>query len=233
MSKLEQGMAARFTKIADNGWFPSEINSDHHHLRVVVEALNPGPGMKILDAGCARGRYLKALLPSGAAVFGIDLTEVFVRDARRNVPGVPLALGSLVNLPYADASFDAVYCIEVLEHIVEIPAAIREFARVLRPNGTLVIVSKSSIGLHPRTFIPSALWKRWHEVRGDWMYNAEFPFREGWFHPEEFREFLKTLFESAETIPLSEPGARTAPLVRLFPRLAFEAAWIARKPISE
>lgn len=232
MSDLEQRIAAKFTEIADGGWFPPDLPPDHHQLQALLAALQPNAGQIILDAGCARGRFLKALVPTQATLYGIDLTEIFLTDARRNVPEARFTRGSLANLPFASATFDGVLCVEALEHLPDTAAAIRELARVLKPTGTLVIIDKSTIGLHPRTLIPNALWKRWHEIKGDWMYPRNFPFRERWFQPDNLQALLQRHFQTAETRYLIERGSRSAPLVKLLPTLAFEAAWIARSPLS-
>lgn len=231
MSELEFRIAAKFTEIADGGWFPFDLPTEQHQLRAVCDALQPRPGQKILDAGCARGRFLKALVPTQADLYGVDLTEVFLRDARRNIPTARFCRGSLAELPFAAGTFDAILCVEALEHLPDTGAAIRELARVLKPAGTVVIIDKNAVGLHPRTLIPNAVWKRWHELKGDWMYSGDFPFRERWFHPDKLRRELREHFQTAETRYLIEPGSRSAPLVKLFPMLAFEAAWIARFPI--
>lgn len=231
MSELEARIAAKFTEIADGGWFPSDLPAEHHQLRAVCEALQIQPGQKVLDAGCARGRFLKALVQTEAELFGVDLTAIFLRGARRNVPKARFCQGSLAELPFAAGTFDAVLCVEALEHLPDTAAAIRELARVLKPGGTLVVIDKNARGLHPGTLIPNAIWKRWHEFKGDWMYSGDFPFRERWFHPEGLRELLGRYFQETEVRYLAEPGSRSAPLVKLFPHLAFEAAWIARFPI--
>ena len=231
MSELESRIAAKFTEIADGGWFPSALPAEHHQLRAVCDALTIQPGQRILDAGCARGRFLKALVPTQADLYGVDLTEIFLSDARRNVPTAQFCQGSLAQLPFAAGTFDAILCVEALEHLSDTGAAIRELARVLKPEGTLVIIDKNARGLHPGTLIPNAIWKRWHELKGDWTYSGDFPFRERWFHPDKLKDELRAHFRTAETRFLIEPEARYAPLVKLFPMRAFEAAWIARFPI--
>jgi 2-polyprenyl-3-methyl-5-hydroxy-6-metoxy-1,4-benzoquinol methylase len=226
LPELERRIASRFAEIADNGWFPAEPEPDSYQIEAVRRSLALRPGMRVLDAGCARGRQMRALAESGAELIGVDLTERFLRDARP----LHVACGSISALPLADASFDAVVCMEALEHVPDTRAAIREFARVLRPGGQLVIVDKSWSGVHPRTLIPNLLWKPWAEAQGKWMYPGDFGFREKWFWPGELTRELRTYFGEASHRPLCEPGARSAALVRALPFLAFDVLWTARDP---
>ena len=154
-SNLERKISERFQQIADVGWFTPSLPTDCPQLSIVRDVLAPGPGMRFLDAGCARGRFLKALIPTGASLTGIEPTDVFVRDAGRNVPGVNFVRGSVTSLPFSPNSFDAVFCIEVMQHIPDTRRALAEFARVLEPGGRLLILDRNIRGLDPRTGLPN------------------------------------------------------------------------------
>ncbi len=64
------------------------------------------------------------------------------------------------------------------------------------------------------------------------MTEANLPVRARWFRPDALQALLQTHFLAAETRYLVEPGSRSAPLVKLPPTLAFEAACLARFPLS-
>jgi 2-polyprenyl-6-hydroxyphenyl methylase/3-demethylubiquinone-9 3-methyltransferase len=226
---LERKIADRFRQIGDNGWFPDELASDSPQLAMVRDVLHPGPGMKILDAGCARGRFLRHLAGTGATLFGIDLTEVFLHSARANVPGAGLTAGSLSSLPFRDASFDAVYCIEALEHLPDTDAALAELARVLRPAGLLLVIDKSMLGLHPACGVPNPLWKWWRERRGLWMYPAAFGFREKWFWPRRLKAAMARHFDGVQVRFQTEGFGKASRLYRMMPFFAFEAGWFGRR----
>jgi ubiquinone/menaquinone biosynthesis C-methylase UbiE len=93
-----------------------------------------------LDAGCGDGRFLAALdaeLPERVA--GVDIAATIVETARARMPRADLRQANIEALPFADGEFDLVLCSQVIEHVLDAPAAIRELRRVLRPGGRLVI----------------------------------------------------------------------------------------------
>jgi ubiquinone/menaquinone biosynthesis C-methylase UbiE len=109
-----------------------------------VALLAPGPGVRVLDAGCGRGEVLLACARAGADVAGIDYSEAAAEIARETlaeVAGSELVRGSVVALPWPDATFDRVLCADVIEHLDpgEAVHALGEFHRVLRPGGLLVV----------------------------------------------------------------------------------------------
>jgi ubiquinone/menaquinone biosynthesis C-methylase UbiE len=96
------------------------------------------PGQRLLDAGC--GRYMKFCreLSNTAVVVGIDLDSVIETDNRRPPFGVR---GDLSRLPFPSEYFDIVISRSVVEHLENPPAVFREFCRVLRPGGKVIIVT--------------------------------------------------------------------------------------------
>jgi SAM-dependent methyltransferase len=102
----------------------------------------------ILDAGSGDGRFLRVLQEVGFRnIHATDYSERALAFAKLFVPGVETAVADLAKLPYADQSFDRVFLIETLEHIIPdmIPAIVREFARILRPEGELIITVPSTL----------------------------------------------------------------------------------------
>jgi ubiquinone/menaquinone biosynthesis C-methylase UbiE len=117
------------------------ITIDFHELKL-------HPGSTVLDAGCGSGRHLRGLarLP-GLKIFGIDRNASDVEGAVKALQEMPDALSrdfsvmcaDITHMPFDDESFDCVICSEVLEHIPEHEAAVKELVRVLKPQGTLVV----------------------------------------------------------------------------------------------
>lgn len=97
------------------------------------------PRGAFLDAGCGDGRYLAALageLPERKA--GVDISERILETARARTDA-ELRQANLESLPFGDGEFDLVLCSQVIEHVLDAPAAVRELARVLQPGGAVIL----------------------------------------------------------------------------------------------
>lgn len=96
-------------------------------------------GNAVLDLGCAGGFMAEALALRGAHVTGIDPAADAIDAARAHARQGGLRIGYDVGvgeaLPYESASFDAVVCVDVLEHVSDLNKVISEVARTLRPGG--------------------------------------------------------------------------------------------------
>ena len=105
-------------------------------------ALNLVPGQRVLDAGCGVGWGSELLRLAGAeSVVGVDLSEEALADARRRAPECEFVPGDLQKLPFPDGGFDVVVCMEALEHTEDTGGTLDELARVLRPDGVLLVSS--------------------------------------------------------------------------------------------
>lgn len=127
-------------------------------LTVDLERLGLRPGDWLLDAGCGGGRHAFGALDRGAHVVGVDLDIDGLKLARTGIHerrgestlklhgGV--LQGDVFRLPFPSAAFDRVICSEVMEHVHDYPAAIRELVRVLRPGGTVGLTIPTAITEH-------------------------------------------------------------------------------------
>jgi len=96
------------------------------------------PGSRLLDAGCGTGNNLLHFSAGGPAV-GVDVSADAVAFCRTR--GVTVARGDVLALPFRDGCFHIVTSFDVLYHrwVTDDGAAVREFARVLRPGGVLLL----------------------------------------------------------------------------------------------
>lgn len=91
---------------------------------------------RILDLGCGTGGVLTHLQPFGEAI-GLDPAPEAAGYCRQR--DLPMVIGSGMEVPFADGSFDAVLALDVIEHVPDDVALLREARRVLRPGGVLVV----------------------------------------------------------------------------------------------
>lgn len=96
-------------------------------------------GAKVLDLGCAGGFMAEALARRGAHVTGLDPAEDAIAAARAHADEEGLAIaydiGTGEEMSYPDAAFDAVVCVDVLEHVADLQKTLNQVVRVLKPGG--------------------------------------------------------------------------------------------------
>ena len=110
-----------------------------------IELMHVPPDARVLDVGCGSGWATRLLAEhaSNGRVTGIDISDEMIRLARESsllFPKVDYQVASAEQLPFADGEFDHVFSMESLYYYANIPAALREIRRVLRPAGLLVAV---------------------------------------------------------------------------------------------
>jgi SAM-dependent methyltransferase len=103
----------------------------------VLAGLGLPAGARVLDAGCGSGRNMVELARFGA-VTGIELSPTSVALARARDVGQVIA-GSVLEMPFADDSFELAVTLDVIEHLDDDLAALRELRRVVAPGGALLV----------------------------------------------------------------------------------------------
>jgi len=99
------------------------------------------PGDRVLDAACGTGDLAIADLKAGAGkVTGLDFSERMLERARRKETRVEWIQGDMLALPFADATFDAATVGFGVRNVADLPLALTELRRVLRPGGRLAIL---------------------------------------------------------------------------------------------
>lgn len=136
---------------------------------LLTERLGAGPH-RVLDAATGIGTQLLGLAALGHAVVGSDLSRVATRRARaecaRRHTESRLAVADLRSLPFADASFDAVLCVDnAVAHLMtsaEVTRGLRELGRVTRPGGVVLVSTRDYERArieHPPGTLPQ-VWRR-------------------------------------------------------------------------
>ena len=112
----------------------------------MIEAAVPLAGRVLLDAGCGAGGYVQALRARGIDVYGVEYSaEKVAAYRRRSDDPDRVGVGDLAALEFPAARFDVALLNEVLEHVPDEGAALRELHRVLRPGGTLIVFSPNRL----------------------------------------------------------------------------------------
>jgi len=143
----------------------------------VIADLGLPRGARILDAGCGSGRNMIELAPYGS-VTGVELSETSVALARERDAGEVVA-GSVLEMPFADDSFDLAVSLDVIEHLEDDLTALRELRRTVAPGGSLLVTvpayqwlwsGHDEINHHHRRYTRRSLQRvaeqaGWHQTR--------------------------------------------------------------------
>ena len=106
-------------------------------LEGVIDGLGLPPRARILDAGCGSGRNMVELARRGTVV-GVELSQTSVALARARHVGEVIE-GSVLELPFEEASFDLIVSLDVIEHLEDDLSALRGFRRTIADGGALLV----------------------------------------------------------------------------------------------
>ena len=107
-----------------------------------------GEGRRLLDVGCGTGHHLAQLRERGYDAAGVDGSADMLEHARELNPGADIRQADVESLPFDDASFDYVLCVEVLRYLPRAEGCVREIARVLKPGGVALVTAAPLLSLN-------------------------------------------------------------------------------------
>lgn len=110
------------------------------------------PGQRVLDVACGTGVLTRAVadrLAGSGSVVGLDLNPAMLDVAARVRPDIAWRQGDVASMPFEDGQFDVVLCQSALFFFPDVPGAVLEMARVLRPGGTLAVQTYASLADQP------------------------------------------------------------------------------------
>jgi SAM-dependent methyltransferase len=110
----------------------------------VLSLAGLSPGLRVLDAGCGNGEYLRALAGHAVQAAGCDLSMGMLRSAGHR----SLLNADIAALPFQDGTFDVVLAAHMLYHVPDRHVAVRELRRVLAPGGVCIAVTNGRRHLH-------------------------------------------------------------------------------------
>jgi SAM-dependent methyltransferase len=227
----------------DETMMKATLAVDEHHwwyrgrrrvIRAELDRLPLPVGAHVLDAGCGSGRTLVELVDYGVEVSGIELNTDAAELARGRGLG-EVRVGRLEELPWDEATFDLITCLDVIEHVPDDVTALVELRRVARPGGWLLVT------------VPAyqALWSRHDEANHHYRRYArsslQMAARSAGWQVERLSSFNSLLLAPAAAVRLAQrrmprrngdsndldlgPAWLNDVLER---PLALEASWLAR-----
>jgi len=166
---------------------PGRVNQDlwNEHFSRYAFAARFTAGRKVLDVGCGTGYGTAEMAANAARVVGVDRADEAVSYGREqySMPNLDFVRGASESLPFRDSCFEVVSAFEVIEHLTDWQALIREAARVLAPDGLFLVST------------PNKLY--YTESRGTEGAN---PFHEHEFDLEEFERALAQTFSHVSVL---------------------------------
>ena len=131
----------------------ANADSGHHHkylinplLEMVYSAYPPlknQPKPRILDIGCGNGSLTNLIAQQGYEVIGVEESQSGVQLAQEKFPDCRFIQGSIYDLPYTEigGQFDLIISCEVIEHLFDPKAIVRNTKQLLKPNGRLILTT--------------------------------------------------------------------------------------------
>ena len=120
------------------------LGQDRAWRRLTVDAVEPRRGQLILDLAAGTGTSSEPFAAAGATVVPTDLSIGMLQVGKHRRPSLSFVAADALQLPYADASFDAVTISFGLRNVEDTATALREMLRVTKPGGALVICEFST-----------------------------------------------------------------------------------------
>jgi ubiquinone/menaquinone biosynthesis C-methylase UbiE len=119
-------------------------------------------GPSVLDIGAGDGTFLEMIqrsVPAIKTAEALELSAIAIQKGKEKHPAVHFKQGSCDSIPYADASFDTVFAIEVVEHLLDIDRCLSEVHRILKPGGFFGVTT-TDFNLPKRLIIASFFWNK-------------------------------------------------------------------------
>lgn len=142
-------------------------------LRRITKDINASSN--VLDIGCGSGFSIEKIVPESFNVYGIDINEELIAYAKKTRPNYHFQTGDAENLPFEDKFFDAVFYLDVIEHLKNPALSLKEAYRVLKPEGMVIILVVKEH--HP---IFKIIWWLWRKTKGKvwqdshlWIFNEK------------------------------------------------------------
>jgi len=164
-------IASAWTDSANDALLESGDLTPRPRVSRAIDLLRLAPGLRLLDIACGRGEVPALACRAGVEAIGIDYSDASIAFAAKVRGGMDvepsanflLVQGDACNLPFADASFDRVSMLDIVEHLVpsQLESMFREVSRILRPDGFAVIHTLPNRWVYEGGYkLARLLWRR-------------------------------------------------------------------------
>lgn len=147
LDKKPREVASMFDEVARRYDLMNDVMTGGLHRRwraATVAAVDARPGDTVLDIAAGTGFSSEPHHAAGVQVVPADFSLGMLKVGKERSPYLPFTAADATNLPFADESFDAVTMSYGLRNVADYPRALREFHRVVKPGGRLVVLEFSS-----------------------------------------------------------------------------------------
>jgi SAM-dependent methyltransferase len=172
----------------------------------------------ILDLGCSSGGFLAALKDPSRRLFGIEMSEAVAREAEKR-SGAQVFVGNILDAPFQPASFDAITCFHVFEHLYEPGKVLAKISDWLKPGGVFYAMMPNIDSAGARIF-------------GSYWYALELPRHLYHFSPKSLR-YLANSVDLEEVSLTTHREVFIEPSVRYFLDDALRRIGIERTPMAQ
>jgi ubiquinone/menaquinone biosynthesis C-methylase UbiE len=200
-------MADPFGQFEKEGWNQGRAEPYHQGIsRITIPAIDPlldaagvTEGMRVLDVATGPGYAAARAAERGAETIGVDFAPEMLALARRLHPDVDFRQGDATELDFEDESFDVVVANFLMPHLSDVPAALREFARVTRVGGRVALTTWDA---PQRTRFVGAMIEAFGAAGA--TLPDEIPAGPSIFQYSPDREFMKLLLDAGLEQPIVE-----------------------------
>ena len=141
----------------------NKIDGRYTLLTSIINSMHSknNSSIKLLDVGCGKGRFINNLVKDDieVTITALDISNKLFKYLPEKCEKI---VGSICDIPLESNKYDVVFCCEVLEHAVNIEAAIKELARACRPDGFVIIIDKD---IERKKNIRLEAWEQWFDKR--------------------------------------------------------------------
>lgn len=139
MKKLSSWETKEYYSKAKEG----SLDFSHLGMKILQKYINSSNALKVLDIGCGEGTRLAGLIKNNKNKegCGIDISKTAIQLAKTNYPYLKFIKSDIEKIPFKDNSFDLIYSAYVLEHLDNPEKLLIEAKRLLKSNGTLILIA--------------------------------------------------------------------------------------------